>query len=183
MSSSLTIGRWGKRLILDPAISLLRWCRVIRAASLNNRLISVCSFWTFLCLIGGTLLVIFSIQSLILILKIKTNCCYKLIWIDLSGRWDVHECICIWWKDLALFSSKAVHTNDETSWMLSLCCIHSLLTKNPSLKAAHDEAQKVLDAATQQQKSRCESNCVPVFLNLLLCLCFTIFSIFKTSFA
>lgn len=66
------------------------------------------------------------------------------------------------------------------------CCVSvaytlSLLPKNPSLKAAHDEAQKVLDAATQQQKSRCESNCVPVFLDLLLC--FTIFSIFKTPFA
>lgn len=39
------------------------------------------------------------------------------------------------------------------------CCVSvaytlSLLPKNPSLKAAHDEAQKVLDAATQQQKSR-----------------------------
>lgn len=60
------------------------------------------------------------------------------------------------------------------------CCLSvaytlSLLTKNPSLKAAHDEAQKVLDAATQQQKSRCESNCVPVFLNLLLCFCVSLY--------
>lgn len=38
--------------------------------------------------------------------------------------------------------------------VVSLLHTHSLLPKNPSLKAAHDEAQKVLDAATQQQKSR-----------------------------
>lgn len=50
--------------------------------------------------------------------------------------------------------------------MLSFCYTHThlkhshSLLQNPSLNAAHDAAQKALEAANQQQKSRCESNCI-----------------------
>lgn len=59
----------------------------------------------------------------------------------------------------------------------------SLFPQNPALNAAHDAAQKVLDAATQQQKIRCESNCVPVSSNLPLCSFVLLSSLFWTPFA